>query len=167
MVCRGQGLRVVACARTVAQAVGSVTEEGASLGHAEKRERVLLAKDDGGWPGATLKEPIDFGLAHSTFGTGRVFLRILEEKLVGVRAVKVGAVLPDVSGHVVKTVGIGWVGFDRSRALKAVVACVFVGKLSGEDIGEPLFSGLEFVSPDVIESILPAPGGQFPFGLGG
>lgn len=90
----------------VAQAVGGVTEEGTPFGHAKKRKRMLLAENDGGRPGTALQEPIDFRLAHSPGRPGGIFLRVFDKKLVGVGTVVVGTVLPDVPGHVIKTVGI-------------------------------------------------------------
>ena len=74
--------------------------------------------------------------------------------------------LPNVPGHVVEAVGVWWVGFDGSCSFKAILAGVLVGKLSGENIGEPFFAGFGFVAPDVIESVLSSPGCQFPFGFG-
>lgn len=73
---------------------------------------------------------------------------------------------PDVSGHVVEAEFVGRVGFDGGGAGEAIFAGVLVGEFSGEDIGEPFFAGLGFVTPDVNLLLFSAASGEFPLGFG-
>ncbi len=74
---------------------------------------------------------------------------------------------PDISGHVVEAEVVSGERFDGSGADEAVFAGVVVGEFSGEDVGEPLFAGLGFGAPGVVEFFFSTAGGEFPFGFGG
>lgn len=167
MVCGCKGLAVVTGAGAIAEAVGRVAEEGAAFGDVEEAEGMLAAEDNGTGPFSFLEEPVDLGLADSAGGTLGVGLGVFGEDFVEVGAVVVGAMFPDVSGHVVEAEGIWWVGFDRGGAGEAVFAGVVVWEFSGEDVGEPFFAGLGFGSPNVVEFLLTTASGEFPFGFGG
>ena len=73
---------------------------------------------------------------------------------------------PNIPGHVVEAVLIGWVGFDGCGAFEAIATSVLVGEFSGEDIGEPFLVGLGFGPPNVVEAFLPTARREFPLGFG-
>jgi len=129
--------------------------------------RVLFSKDDGARPFSFLEEPVDFRLADSAGGAFGVGLGIFDEGGVVVGAVVVGAMFPDVSGHVVEAEGVWRVRFDGSGADEAIEASVFVGEFSGEDVGEPFAIRLGFAPPSVVLFFFATAGGEFPFGFGG
>ena len=167
MIGRSEGLGVVTGPGAIAETIGSVAEEGSAFGDMEETEFVLLTKDDGAGPFSALEEPVHDRLADAVGWAFGVVFGILEEGFVGIGAVVVGAVFPDVSGHIVEAEVVGWVGLDRCRAGEAIFSGVVVGEFSGEDVGEPFFAGLGFVAPDVYLLLFSAPGGEFPFGFGG
>jgi len=55
----------MARAGAVAEAIGGVTKEGASLGDVEIAQGVLFPENNRAGPFLMLQEPIDLGLAHS------------------------------------------------------------------------------------------------------
>ena len=118
-----------------------MAEEGAAFGNVEEAVWVLFSEDDGARPFLFLEEPGDFGLADSAGGAFGIRFWVFDEDGVVVWAVVVGAMFPDVSGHVVEAVGVGWVGFDGGGAGEAVFGGVVVGEFSGEDVGEPFVAG--------------------------
>jgi len=144
-----------------------VAEEGAAFGDVEEAEGVLFSEDDGAGPFFVLEEEVDLGLADAAGRAFGVGLGVFDEGGVVVGAVVVGAMFPDVSGHVVEAEGVWGVRFDGSGADEAIEASVFVGEFSGEDVGEPFAIGLGFGSPDVVEAFFATAGGEFPFGFGG
>ena len=161
----GEGFGVVAGGGAVAEAVGLVAEEGAAFGDVEQGEGVGLVFG----PEAGLLEVLHHGLADGFFfaGASGVFGDFFHEKGVGVGAVEIRAVFPDVSGHVVEAVVVGRVGFHGGGSGEAVRGGVFVWKSSGEDVRQPFVFRDVLVAPDVDAVFVPPAGGAFPLGLGG
>jgi len=129
-----------------------VAEEGAAFGDVEEAEGVLFSEDDGAGPFFVLEEEVDLGLADAAGRAFGVGLGVFDEGGVVIGAVVVGAVFPDVAGHVIEAEGIWGVRFDGGRASVAIERGVIVRKFSGEDVGEPFAIGLGFASPDVVEA---------------
>lgn len=161
-----EGLGIVSGAGAVAQAVGGVAEEGATLGDVQIAQRVLFSENNRAGPLLMLEKPIDLGLADSALGPLGVGNRLFDKEGVGIRAIVVGAMFPNISGHVIESELIGRVGLDGGGAGEAIVAGIFVGEFSGENIGEPFLAGFCFGAPDVIETFLTSARGKFPFRFG-
>lgn len=160
MIGGGEGLGVVAGCGAVAEAVGVVAEVGATFGDMEDREWVGLVLG----PFSVVEEVANHGLADALGGG----LFGFEVDVVGVRAVEVLAMFPDVSGDVVESVGVGIVAFDGGGAFVAIDPGVVIGKVPGEDVGRPfVFVWLEFVAPGVGLLVESTAGGALPFGFGG
>src|SRR5262245_43187097 len=60
--------------------------------------------------------------------------------------IPVGAPLPDIAGHVIKPVAVGWERPDGSRPDEAVTGRVEAGELALPDVGEDAGVGRPFVA---------------------
>ena len=75
----------------------------------QEAERVLLAKNDGRRPFVILKEPVDFRLTDAAPWSFGIFLGVFDENRVGIGAVIVRAMFPDIPRHVIESEWVRWV----------------------------------------------------------
>src|SRR4051794_22805252 len=74
--------------------------------------------------------------------------------------------LPDVAGHVIQAVAVGWEGTDRRRAGVAVEHEILPGELALPAVGQHLPARRELVTPCEGLAVEPPARGVLPLGLG-
>lgn len=89
------------------------------------------------------------GIVRDTAGVG--------ERLIVIRPIPIAAPLPDVAGHVVKTVAVGRKRTDRRRADKAIFKAISLWEMSLKRVYHPLASRPELVAgPSIRFAFQPA-----------
>src|SRR5271170_1470019 len=91
---------------------------------------------------------------------------LIGELRIIVRPIPVGGPLPDVAGHVIKTVAISGIRRDWANADLAIRARIFVWKMSLMRVCHPLAVRTEIVAPDKWLSGETAARGKLPLRLG-
>lgn len=96
-----------------------------------------------------------------------LWLRELGEGFIVIRPIEIRAMLPDVTCHIVKAVGVGWEGLDWSSSRESIFGRIPVRKFSLIDVSLPFIPGLWVITPAEELFVESATGCPFPFSLGG
>ena len=108
------------------------------------------------------------GRIEAVSRTGRIIGdRYVCELPVVIEPVPIGAPFPHITCHIVQSVAVGRILFNRSGACKTIPGFILSGELPLKSIGHGPSTRHELVAPGVHVAREAAPGGKLPFGFRG